>query len=242
MSLSVDDKLIDNYAHYYDGPDGILEWRRLGALDKSANIVRLCSRLEHNHNLDIGCGEGAVLERLASLGFGSRFTGLEISESGVRMVQGKHIRGVEAQLFDGYELPFHNRSFDLAILSHVLEHVEYPRRLIHEAARVAQNVFVEVPLEHNWRLSPDFVFDRVGHINFYDRKSIRRLVQSCGMRIIDTHLSHSSFSSYIYRKGQFRGSASYLAKELGLRLWPCAAASLFVYHYALTYTTVSSGP
>jgi 2-polyprenyl-3-methyl-5-hydroxy-6-metoxy-1,4-benzoquinol methylase len=188
MSLSVDQKLIDNYAHYYDQEDGVLEWRRLGALDKSANIIRLCARLEHNRTLDIGCGEGAVLERLAALGFGSQFTGLEISESGVRMVQEKNIRGVEARLFDGYELPFQHRSFDLAVLSHVLEHVEYPRRLIREAARVAQNVFIEVPLENTWRSPSDFVFDRVGHINFYDVKSIRRLVQSCGMRITDARL------------------------------------------------------
>ena len=237
MSLSVDQKLIDNYAHYYDREDGVLEWRRLGALDKSANIIRLCSKLEHNHTLDIGCGEGAILERLATLGFGSRFTGLEISESGVRMVQAKHIRGVEAQLFDGYELPFHDKSFDLAILSHVLEHVEYPRRLIREAARVAQNVFVEVPLENTWRLSSDFAFDPVGHINVYDCKTIRRLVQSCGMRIIDARLSHSSRSSYIYRKGRFRGSASYFAKELGLRLWPGCATKMSVYNYSLTYAT-----
>ena len=237
MSLSVDHKLIDNYAHYYDRDDGVLEWRRLGALDKSANIIRLCSRHEHNHTLDIGCGEGAVLERLATLGFGSQFTGLEISESGVRMVKEKNIRGVEARLFDGYELPFQEKSFDLAILSHVLEHVEYPRRLIREAARAARNVFVEVPLENTGRLSSDFAFDRVGHIYFYDCKTIRRLVQSCGMRITGACLSHSSRSAYIYRKGRFRGSASHLAKELGLRLWSGFATSIFVYNYSLTYAT-----
>jgi SAM-dependent methyltransferase len=236
MSLSVDEKLIRNYEHYYDQKDNTAEWRRLGAMDKCANIVRLCSRLEHNHTLDIGCGEGAVIERLATLGFGSRFTGLEISSSGVRMVQEKNIRGVDVQLFDGYELPFQERPFDLAILSHVLEHVEYPRRLIHEAARAAKNVFVEVPLEDNWRLSADFVFDRVGHINFYNSKGIRRLVQSCGMRIIGAHLSHSSKSSYIYRKGKFRGTLSYFTKESGLRLWPIGAANIFTYNYSLTYT------
>jgi SAM-dependent methyltransferase len=238
MSLSVDQQLIDNYAHYYDREDGVLEWRRLGALDKSANIIRLCSRLQHNHTLDIGCGEGAVLERLATLGFGSQFTGLEISESGVRMVQDKNIRGVEARLFDGYELPFQDKSFDLAILSHVIEHVEYPRRLIREAARVAHNVFIEVPLESTWRLSSDFVFDRVGHINFYDLKGIRRLVQSCGMRILDARLSHGSRSSYVYRKGRFRGTASYFTKELGLRLWPRCAPNILVYNYSLTYAAV----
>jgi hypothetical protein len=97
-------------------------------------------------------------------------------------------------------------------------------------------VFVEVPLENNWRLSPDFAFDRVGHINFYNRKGIRRLVQSCGMRIIGAYLSHSSLSAYVYRKGNFRGTLSYLTKESGLKLWSNGAANVFTYNYSLTYT------
>lgn len=47
-------------------------------------------------------------------------------------------------------------SFDLAIQSHVLEHVEYPRVVSHEAARVADYVFVEVPLELNRRTAEHF--------------------------------------------------------------------------------------
>ena len=236
MSLSVDQKLIENYRHYYDQGDGTAEWRRLGALDKCSNIIRLCSGLAHDRILEIGCGEGAVLERLATLDFGRTFVGLEVSESGVRMVEKKNIPSISTKLFDGYEIPYRERCFDLAILSHVLEHVEYPRRLIREAARVATMVFVEVPLENNWRLSSDFVFDRVGHINFYDRKCIRRLVQSCDMKTIEEHLSHSSVSSYVYRKGRFRGGLAYVTKELGLKIWPGCATSMFTYHYCLTYT------
>ena len=112
-----------------------------------------------------------------------------------------------------------DKRFDLAILSHVLEHVEYPRKLISEAARVARNVFIEVPLEDNLKLSQDFVFDRVGHINFYSVRTIRLLVQSCGMRILGAHLSLSSRQSYAYRKGKWRGAVSHLVKEASLRAW-----------------------
>ncbi len=236
MTLAVDKSLAENYAGYYDEQQDLREWRRLGALDKCSNIVRLCSKLDHDNILEIGCGEGAILECLADLGFGSRFTGLEISPSGVRMVEQKNIPGVEVRLFDGNEVPFPEKRFDLAILSHVLEHVEYPRKLIYEAARVAKHVFVEVPLEDIRRLSEDFVFDRVGHINFYSRKTIRRQVQSCGMEILGDHLSHSSPACYIYRKGKWRGYSSYLIKEAALRAWPEAAIRSFIYHYSLTYS------
>ena len=233
MALSVSKGLAENYANYYEPDAGLHEWRRLGAIDKCANIVRLCSGYERREVLEIGCGDGAILERLASTGFSARFTGLEISPSAVRAVQEKNIPGASVELFDGYELRFADRQFDLAILSHVLEHVEHPRRLIEEAARAASRVFVEVPLEDNLRLPEDFVFDRVGHINFYNVKTIRRLLQSCGMVILGVHLSHGLLSSYVYRKGKLRGGASYLIKETLLRISPKLAAASFTYHYAL---------
>jgi len=235
MTLSVDKTLAQNYADYYGQRDDLPEWRRLGAVDKCSNIVRLCSRLEHHDVLEIGCGDGAILERLAGDGFGARFTGLEISPSAIKCAQERNIPNLVVQLFEGYELLFPEKSFDLAILSHVIEHVEYPRKLIREAARVAKNVFIEVPLEDTWRLPEDFVFDRVGHINFYNVKTIRSLVQSCGMKIVDAHLSHGEIATYVYRKGKLRGGWTYLLKELGLRVWPTAAVKSFTYHYALTY-------
>jgi SAM-dependent methyltransferase len=235
LTLSVDPRLADNYAHYYDQDDDLAEWRQLGALDKCQNIVRLCSKLERDDILEIGCGEGALLERLSALKFGSRFSGLEISPSAVRRVCQKKLLNVDIQLFDGYQIPHEDKRFDLAILSHVIEHVEYPRKLIHEAARVAKSVFLEVPLEDNVRLSDDFVFDRVGHINFYNVKTIRSLVQSCGMKVLDAYLSHSSPAAYAYRKGAWQGNVSYLIKELGLRVWPKVATRRFTYHYSLVY-------
>ena len=233
MPISVSKSLAENYANYYDQDAGLSEWRRLGAIDKCANIVRVCSGYERKEVLEIGCGDGAILERLASMRFGERYTGLEISPSAVRAVEEKNIPGVSVELFDGYELRFADRQFDLAILSHVLEHVEHPRRLLEEAARAASKVFVEVPLEDNLRLPEDFVFDQVGHINFYSVKTIRRLVQSCGMVILGARLSHGLLSSYVYRKGRLRGAASYLIKESLLRISPKLAAATFTYHYAL---------
>jgi SAM-dependent methyltransferase len=240
MPLLMSKELASNYANYYTNDDDLPTWRRLGALDKCANIVHLCSTLDHDQILEVGCGEGAILQRLSELQFGTKYAGLEISPSAVQRVLEKGLQNVEIRLFGGYELSFPDRRFDLAILSHVLEHVEYPRKLIYEAARVAKNVFIEVPLEDNLKLSRDFVFDRVGHINFYNVKTIRRLVQSCGMRILREHLSHSSRQSYAYRKGKWRGAISYFVKEASLRAWPRLAANLFTYHYSVVYSLGST--
>jgi len=236
MSFVVDRLLSDNYANYYDQED-LAEWRRLGAVDKCSNILRLCGNIAHRNILEIGCGDGAILERLSTLGFGSSFTGLEISASAAERVQKRNVANLNVQLFGGYEVSFPEQYFDLAIMSHVIEHVEYPRKLIREAARVAKVVFVEVPLEDNWRLSNDFVFDRVGHINFYNPKTIRHLVQSCGMTIMDACVSDGSPASHVYRKGPLKGTVSYLAKKGILKVWPRVATACFTYHYALICKT-----
>jgi protein-L-isoaspartate O-methyltransferase len=48
--------------HRYRAPS---EWRRLGAVDKAANVVALCEGRPHARVLEIGAGEGALLARLA---------------------------------------------------------------------------------------------------------------------------------------------------------------------------------
>jgi hypothetical protein len=155
--------------------------------------------------------------------------GLEISASAIQLLMSK---GIHAQQFEGVTVPFGDRHFELAVLSHVIEHVEYPRQLLYEAKRVAREVYVEVPMEDNSRLSHDFVADQTGHINFYNPKTIRQLVQSCGLRILKSKISHSSPAQYKFQKGA-SGMANYLIKEALLKSVPGIATHLFTYHYSI---------
>jgi SAM-dependent methyltransferase len=230
-TVVVDPHLQSNYDDYYRGD--ISEWRELGAIDKVANIRRLCASMAPATVLDVGAGEGAVLQRLADGGFGERHFALDISASGVECIRKRTIPSlVECRQFDGYAIPYADSTFDLAVLSHVIEHVEHPRLLLNEAARVADLVFVEVPLEHNRRLPGDFVWDSVGHINFYTPKTIRLLVQSCGHEVLQQQQNQPMLRQYRYRLGA-KGIAAYLLKESVLRTMPSVAHSLFTYHSSL---------
>jgi SAM-dependent methyltransferase len=217
-----------NYDRYYDSSDS--EWRRLGALDKAANVVALCDRLAIRDLLEIGAGDGAVLQRLADLGLGERRYALEISPSGVAAIQRRNIDGLkECGLFDGYHVPYGDGALDLAILSHVIEHAEHPRQLLYEAARVARHVFVEVPLEDTKRLSSDLVFDQTGHINFFSLKTIRLLLRSSRLRIVRELVTNPSIETYLHASGR-RGSMQYWIKQALLRGSPTLATKLFCYH------------
>ncbi|MBE7433052.1 MAG: class I SAM-dependent methyltransferase [Anaerolineales bacterium] len=230
-NIATSSRLKTNYEDYYESGDP--EWRRLGAVDKCANIVSLCRDLPHETILEIGAGDGAILKRLSELGFGEKLHALEISPSGVEAIKNKGIPNlVECLLFDGYELPYNDFKFDLAVLSHVIEHVEYPRKLLYEAARVARHVFVEVPLEDTLRLKPNFVFDKVGHINFYSPVTFRRLVQTCSLEVLKQTVTNPSNAVHRYRYG-WKGTVNYYIKELLLKIFPRLATKFFVYHSSL---------
>jgi ubiquinone/menaquinone biosynthesis C-methylase UbiE len=220
-----------NYADYYE--DGDSEWRRLGAIDKADNIVSLCGDLPHDSIIDIGVGEGSILQRLSDLNFGAGLYGLEISPSGVETTKNKKIENlIDCQLFNGYDIPYDEKKFDLAVVSHVIEHVEFPRRLIYEAARVARYLFIEVPLEHTVRLRHDYTANKVGHINFYSPKTIRRLLQTCNLRVLRQDITNPSRATCEYAIGK-KGVAQHFVRSAMLKALPRIAPAIFCYHAAM---------
>ena len=232
MPAAVSEHIKDLYSKFY-GNARESEWRRLGAMDKVANLTTLASQVPHSSVLEVGAGDGAILRRLDQVGFGEELYGLEISESGVDEIRKKAIpRLAEVQIFDGYRIPYADKRFDLVVLSHVVEHVEHPRMLLYESARVARHVFVEVPLEDHARMAKDFVLDFVGHVNFYSPVTIRKLVQSCGFEVLEQRVIHGSKAGYVFQKGT-RGALNYYIKEGLLRVAPRLATWFFTFNSAL---------
>lgn len=82
--FSVHESLLQNYDAYYDGNS---EWRRLGALDKAKNIQALCADITHRKVLEIGAGEGSILQVLADERFAESLYALEISASAVGVIR-----------------------------------------------------------------------------------------------------------------------------------------------------------
>ena len=224
--------------YYADGAHA--EWRRLGAVDKVRNIVDLCGDEPHGSLLEIGAGEGSVIRRLADIGFAERLEALDVSVSAVDAIGRLGIDGLKAQVFDGYSLPYGEDAFDLVVMTNLVEHLEYPRRLIYEAARVGKALFIEVPLEHTVRMPRDYRPSVVGHINFYSDKSIRRLVQSCGLEIVCQRITNPRSAVFCYRLGSW-GLPIWAVRETVMRVAPVVAKSLFTYHCAILCRQLAEG-
>lgn len=144
--------------------------------------------------VEIGAGTGAALRLLADMGFAQEYAATDISEMSVSFLNGHrfpHFVGATRGSADN--LPYGDQSFDLAILSHVLEHVPDPVIALEEASRVAVKVCIELPLE--LALLPkakalwiNLAHGRVpvnlmGHLHFFSVRGVRDLVRSAGLQV-----------------------------------------------------------
>jgi ubiquinone/menaquinone biosynthesis C-methylase UbiE len=114
--------------------------------------------------LDVGCGEGYVLEELGARGAGELF--------GVDVVDIRREKARPFQLFDGVGLPFSNGRFEVVLLSFVLHHVPDDRKcaLLREALRVCRGTVVIV------EDTPVTLFDRI--MNRLHGETYRRRIRS----------------------------------------------------------------
>jgi SAM-dependent methyltransferase len=217
--VGISQTLRRHYENSYAEDNPVMaEGRKIGAERKAENIIRLCSPFPHARILEIGAGDGSVLLSLKRRGFGQTMTALEISDSAVRKLQALNLSELGVESFDGSRVPFGSNSFDIAILTHVVEHLENPRQLIKESARVAKYVYVEVPCEDNRGVGKDWLWNPEGHINYYTPRSIRFLVQSCGLHVHAQRTMDWALRTYIFENGPCLGVIKCAVKRTAMFL------------------------
>jgi SAM-dependent methyltransferase len=84
--------------------------------------------------VDLGCGRGDSVDAFRAAAHGVRWVGLELADSEVFAERARD--DAEFQTFDGVRLPFDDASVDVVFCKQVLEHVERPRELLSDVARV----------------------------------------------------------------------------------------------------------
>lgn len=193
------------YDNFYTNTD--TTWRMLGAKYKAQNIVEVCEAISPRTVLEVGAGDGSILHYLDEWSFAPEIHAVEIAQSGVDLILSRKLKHLKtAQIFDGYQLPFEDKSFDLVVLAHVLEHVEHERLLLRELKRVANFVVIEVPKDYRFGVDNRMKhFLDYGHINMYTPTSLRFLLKSEGYEILADKLSMTSpetvkFNEFVNRK------------------------------------------
>ncbi len=231
--MPASDHLRSHYRDFYI-PGADTEWRRLGAIDKTDNIIRAWRSQSglRPRIVEIGCGDGAIAERLSELDFFISYRGFDISDSGIQRAKSRDISGAEFRV-SGTPIPADNDSADVVVMSHVVEHLEHPRELLREAHRIAPLLIVEVPLELNRGLAYDYDWNPVGHINKYNRTTIRQLVQTCQFDVITQFTTNPSRAVAEFHRPGRPSRLRWAIKQSALYCAPAIARNQFTYHETL---------
>ena len=210
-------------------------WRAIGARSKAAHVRTLLQRADLTPATiaEIGCGDGSLLAELSRL---ATVDGFELSANAAAHARGRGVaRRVET--FDGEHVPARDDEYDVAVLSHVLEHVPDPLPLLKEAARIAPHVIVEVPLEDNRsarRPAARRLSDAAGHLHALNRSDVRRLAKEAGMTVRDEISDPLPYEMVSFFGGRTKGAVKHAVRVAAHKAG--VAERLFTVHYAVLAT------
>jgi 2-polyprenyl-3-methyl-5-hydroxy-6-metoxy-1,4-benzoquinol methylase len=161
-------------------------------------IKRILSRLKIESTLDIGCGNGQLCKLLNDNKMGGgKIIGIDPSESGIAnariiLPQSKfYCMGI-------YDSPnkIEENNFDIVISTEVIEHLFYPRELLRFAkAKLNPGGYLLLSTPYHGYLknlilsiydkwdSHHTVFWDGGHIKFWSRKTLSRLLEEEGFEV-----------------------------------------------------------
>jgi len=139
--------------------------------------------------LDVGCGEGVLVQQWAQqLGTG-RVVGIDLEEESIQAGWAQHqAPNLEYRVMEAENLPFTDGEFELASAIEVLEHVPDPAHTVSEMARCAsRHLLVSVPREPLWRMVNMArgaywrdLGNTPGHLNHWSRRSFVQLLSRHG--------------------------------------------------------------
>jgi SAM-dependent methyltransferase len=153
--------------------------------------------------IDLGCGSGALLERVEAARPGARLIGLDVEPRALDLARARlpHAQFLAVDLCSGDRIESLRSSASLVLCSEVLEHLGQPEAAIRQARDLLApqgRLIVTVPA------GPITPFDRrIGHLHHYTLPEVSLLLSSNGFRLVRSYLwgfpFHTLFRMAIHR-------------------------------------------
>ena len=122
-----------------------------GAPDPRVDLLAIANLIEPNSRvLDIGCGDGALLQFLADhKDVDGR--GIELSQAGVNACVSQGLSVVQGDA-DADLANYPQQAFDYVVLSQTLQATHNPKQVLLELVRIGRRAIVTFPNFGNWRI------------------------------------------------------------------------------------------
>jgi 2-polyprenyl-3-methyl-5-hydroxy-6-metoxy-1,4-benzoquinol methylase len=152
----------------------------VGRRDLVASMLEVFGVPRAARVLDVGCGGGLLVEKLAAAGY-TAVSGIDASQVAVDAASRQGIRGVTCA--DATSTDFDDAAFDVVVASDVLEHILDEGRALHEWKRIVRPgglVLIYVPaFSFLWS-----VHDEVNrHFRRYSRSQLQSVVLGAGYEL-----------------------------------------------------------
>ena len=167
------------------------------------NILRFSGLRSGAKVLDVGCGAGALLNRLADLGF-RNLSGVDpLIDADKTTISGVPIRRLRLdEVADSFDLIMFHHSFE-HVLSPLDEMLAAYRNLLPEGRLLIR---IPTPSSEAWETyGTDWVqLDAPRHLTLISRSGMAMLAEKCGffiVSVIDDSVGWSLMASELYRRG-----------------------------------------
>lgn len=167
------------------------------------NYGKIINKLELSENdvlLDVGCGTGEVLNRIAGIYQNVQLYGLDISPKMLQIAKDKDVKNkIEYVCGDAEKLPFNKDMFDVLLTSESFHHYPNPKQALREFGRVLKpkgkmilcDMYRPAGIRHFMNFM--FRFTGTGDVKIYNKAEIFDLLAQNQFSVLSWDQHYSGF-------------------------------------------------
>ncbi len=187
MVLETDTLSVEDMNAYYrfnatyinPGRAGKPSAAKVRVLNRLGNLVEDVFGHMPKSVFQVGCSDGYTLSRFKEFG-AETVDGMDLSEASCELAQRQYGVDVSVGDFESYDPD--GQTYDLFILTHILEHLYDPAAVLRKCSDMQDDdgrLLIEVPLLENVEcFSPGSL--TLEHLNYFTERTMRQLLARCG--------------------------------------------------------------